>query len=107
MSDKIDIIVKKECPYCSELFVVDEDGRSDDFMYHLLEQHKGEIESDYDVFDRVVEENWDDLINDYEYDIRGVFLFNEDDIVINYGEDLIHNTVDDLISNAVVKADQD
>ena len=123
MSDEIDPIMGKKCPYCGEIFVVDDGGQddnfinhlhgrykegwSDDLMCHLLDHHKEEIESEYDILNQVIDENWNDLMDDYKHEIREMFNDNGDDIVFKYGDDLIEGAVNDLIENAEVSEVKD
>ena len=107
MSDEISPKMEKECPYCSKVFKIDEEGWSDELMTHLLDQHEADIKYDYDILNQVIEENWDDLVNEYERDIKEIFNENEDDIVFKYGDDFIEDAVKDLIIEAEVSEVKD
>jgi hypothetical protein len=96
MTEKKERIVVKICPYCGKMFR-EENG---EFFSHLIDFHAEDIDGDFDVFDTVVEENWDDLIDYYEDDIKEVFDSYTDEIMFNFGEETLYDVVDELIRDA-------
>jgi hypothetical protein len=96
MTEQKERIVVKVCPYCGKMFREE----NDEFFSHLVDFHTEDIDVDFGVFDEVVEENWNDLIDYYEDFIREMFEGYADEIMSNFGEETLHDAVDELIQDA-------
>lgn len=98
--DKVEKIVKRECPYCNKTFDV-KDGVSREFEEHLFDEHYESIVSDFDIYDLVMDDNQGDIMGDYMTEIKDMLYDNyEDEIVDDWGEDYVTDIIEELVADA-------
>jgi hypothetical protein len=91
----------KKCPYCEMTFEMDKNGTSSDFFDHLIREHKKLIEEDFDIYEMIIDDNWDDLIDYYKEYIKDMLVdYYEEEILSDWGDEYITEAIDELIADA-------
>ena len=101
-------LIKKACPYCDKTFDIDKDGSGEEFLQHLLDRHYDEVVADFEVYEAIMKDKFEEVRDYYELEIKDLMLDRyEDNILDKWGEAYVEGAMNDLIDDAAEVEDED